>query len=50
MTNKEINEMGIPRYPKFKDACSQFSMDEIFKLAEAGYMAEVLRKGGVIDE
>ena len=47
----EINEMKIPeRYPKFKEACSQFSMDEIFKLAEAGYMAEVLRKGGVIDE
>ena len=46
----EINEITEPkRYPKFKDACSQFSMDEIFKLPEAGYMAEVLRKGGVIE-
>ena len=45
----EINEKAEPKYPQFKEACAQFSMDEIFKLAEAGYMAEVLSKGGVIE-
>ena len=48
--SKEIKEKKEPkRYPKFKEARNQFSVDEILRLAEAGYVTEVIRQGGVIE-
>jgi hypothetical protein len=50
MTN-EISEIKEPkRYLKFKEVYPNYSKDEIFKLAELGYMTLVESKGGVIDE
>lgn len=47
----EIREIKEPvRYPKFKKARTQFSEEEILRLAEGMYLIEVNRKGGVIDE
>lgn len=47
----EIKEIKEPqRFPSFKEACSSFSMDEIFLLAEAGYLMQIDKCGGVIDE
>ena len=48
--SKEIRDMEPERFPSFKEACKQYSIDEIFKLAEGMYLIEVQRKGGVIDE
>ena len=50
MTN-EIKEINEPkRFPSFKEACKQFSMAEIYLMAEFAYNIEVEMKGGVIDE
>jgi len=46
----EIKETEPKRFPCFKEACKQYSMDEIYTLAEGMYLIEVQRKGGVIDE
>ncbi|MCR5027044.1 MAG: hypothetical protein K6A34_06355 [Methanobrevibacter sp.] len=46
----EIKEIEPKRFPSFQEACKQYSMDEIFTLAEGMYLIEVQRKGGVIDE
>lgn len=49
--SKEIKEIKEPkRFPSFQEACKEYSMDEIFTLAEGMYLIEVQRKGGVIDE
>lgn len=48
---KEIKEPKEPkRFPNFKEACKDLTMDEIFTMAEAAYLLEVELKGGVIDE
>ena len=47
----EIKEIEEPtKYPPFKEACTKYTMDEIFTMAEATYIIDVKRKGGVIDE
>ncbi len=49
--SKEIQEIMEPkRFPKFEEALKQFSMDDIYKLAEAGYVMGIVEAGGVIDE
>ena len=50
MTTKEIKDIEPKRFPKFEDALKQFSMDDIYKLAEAGYVMGIVEIGGVIDE
>ena len=49
--SNEITEKKEPtRFPNFQEACKNFTMDEIFTMAEATYRMEVALKGGVIDE
>ena len=48
--SKEIKEMEPKRFPSFQEACKQFSMDEIYTMAEATYLLQVAQEGGVIDE
>ena len=51
ISEKEINKLNEPtRFPNFREACKNFTMDEIFAMAEATYRMEVALKGGVIDE
>lgn len=46
----EIKEIKEPkRFPSFQEACKQLSMDEIYRLAEASYMLQIAREGGVIE-
>lgn len=47
--SKEIQEKEPQRFPCFQEACKQLSMDEIYRLAEASYMLQVKRIGGVIE-
>lgn len=48
--SKEIIENEEPvRYPPFRKACTQFSEEEILRMAEGMYLIEVNRKGGVIE-
>ena len=44
---KEIKKE--PRYPSFQEASKDFTMEEIYKLAEAAYLLQVKRAGGVIE-
>lgn len=47
----EIKEIMEPkRFPSFKEACKELTREEIYTLAEATYMLQVSREGGVIDE
>lgn len=48
--SKEIKEIEPKRFPSFKEACKQLSMDEIYTMAEATYMLQIAQCGGVIDE
>lgn len=50
MTTKEIQEIKKPVYLPFDEALKSMSMDEIYRMAEAGYLLQIKEYGGVIDE